>query len=79
MARYGLRVSMRDVAAEAGLSRGSVYRYFRDRDALVDAVLERTADRFVAAAARPSTPAAPSPTRSPRPPSSSAATSATRA
>jgi len=51
MARYGLRVSMRDVAAEAGLSRGSVYRYFADRDALVAAVLERTADRFVGAAA----------------------------
>ncbi|HET6949652.1 MAG TPA: helix-turn-helix domain-containing protein [Acidimicrobiales bacterium] len=51
MARYGLRVSMRDVAAEAGLSRGSVYRYYADRDALVAAVLERTADRFVAAAA----------------------------
>jgi len=51
MARYGLRVSMRDVAAEAGLSRGSVYRYYADRDALVGAVLERTADRFVGAAA----------------------------
>jgi AcrR family transcriptional regulator len=50
MARYGLRrVSMGDVAAEAGVSRGSVYRYFADRDALVEAVLERTADRFVAA------------------------------
>jgi AcrR family transcriptional regulator len=52
MARYGLRVSMRDVAAEAGISRGSVYRYYADRDALVAAVIERTADRFVAAAAR---------------------------
>jgi AcrR family transcriptional regulator len=51
MARYGLRVSMRDVAAEAGLSRGSVYRYYADRDALVAAVFERTADRFVGAAA----------------------------
>ena len=51
MARYGLRVSMRDVAAEAGLSRGSVYRYYADREALVAAVLERTADRFVSAAA----------------------------
>lgn len=51
MGRYGLRVSMRDVAAEAGLSRGSVYRYFADRDALVAAVIERTADRFVAASA----------------------------
>ena len=51
MARYGLRVSMRDVAAEAGLSRGSVYRYYADRDALVAAVLARTAERFVAASA----------------------------
>jgi AcrR family transcriptional regulator len=51
MGRYGLRVSMRDVAAEAGLSRGTVYRYFADRDALVAAVVERTADRFVAASA----------------------------
>lgn len=51
MARYGLRVSMRDVAAEAGMSRGSIYRYFGDRDAVVDGVLERTAERFVAAAA----------------------------
>ena len=42
---------MRDVAAEAGLSRGSVYRYYADRDALVAAVLARTADRFVAASA----------------------------
>lgn len=42
------RTSMGDVAAEAGLSRGSVYRYFPDRPALVDAVLERAADRFVA-------------------------------
>jgi AcrR family transcriptional regulator len=51
MGRYGLRVSMRDVAAEAGMSRGSVYRYFADREALVSAVIERTATRFVAAAA----------------------------
>ena len=50
MDRFGpRRVSMSDVAAEAGLSRGSVYRYFADRDSLVTAVLERTADRFVAA------------------------------
>lgn len=50
MSRYGLRrVSMGDVATEAGLSRASVYRYFPDRRALVDAVLARTAARFVAA------------------------------
>lgn len=49
MARYGLRrVSMNDVAAEAGLSRRTVYNLFGDRQALVDAVLVRTADRFVA-------------------------------
>jgi len=48
--RLGLaRVSMADVAGQAGLSRGSVYRYFADRQSLVDAVLERAADRFVAA------------------------------
>ena len=47
--RYGLRrVSMGDVAQAAGLSRGSVYNHFQDREALIDAVLERTADRFVA-------------------------------
>ena len=49
MQRYGLRrVSMGDVAAEAGMSRGSIYNLFGDRQTLVDAVLERTADRFVA-------------------------------
>jgi AcrR family transcriptional regulator len=47
--RYGLRrVSMGDVARAAGVSRGSVYNHFHDREALVDAVLERAADRFVA-------------------------------
>ncbi|MGZ4734309.1 MAG: TetR/AcrR family transcriptional regulator, partial [Acidimicrobiia bacterium] len=47
--RYGLRrVSMGDVARAAGLSRGSVYNHFQDREALIDAVLERAADRFVA-------------------------------
>jgi AcrR family transcriptional regulator len=46
--RYGLhRFSMGDVAQAAGLSRGSVYNHFQDRDALVDAVLEGAADRFV--------------------------------
>jgi AcrR family transcriptional regulator len=49
MQRYGpRRVSMNDVAAEAGVSRGSVYRYFPEREALVDAVLVRLAERFVA-------------------------------
>lgn len=47
--QFGLRRwSMHDAAAAAGVSRGSVYRYFADRESLVDAVLERTAERFVA-------------------------------
>ncbi len=49
--RWGLRrVSMNDVATEAGVSRGSVYRYFPDRDALIQAVLERVAELRVAEA-----------------------------
>jgi AcrR family transcriptional regulator len=44
------RVSMNDVARTAGCSRGSVYRYFPDRQALVHAVLERVSDRNIAAA-----------------------------
>jgi AcrR family transcriptional regulator len=48
MSRLGLRrVSMTDVATQAGVSRGSVYFHFRDRAALVDAVLTRVATRFV--------------------------------
>jgi AcrR family transcriptional regulator len=42
--RWGIRrFSMNDVAREAGVSRGSVYRYFADRDALVQAALEQVA------------------------------------
>jgi AcrR family transcriptional regulator len=49
MSRLGLRrVSMTDVATQAGVSRGSVYLHFGDRAALVDAVLTRVATRFVA-------------------------------
>jgi AcrR family transcriptional regulator len=48
MARHGIRrVSMADVAAQAGLSRGALYLHFAHRAALVDAVLERTSARFV--------------------------------
>jgi len=50
--RFGLRrVSMAEVAELAGVSRGSVYRYFPDRDTLVAAVLRRTAERFVESSA----------------------------
>jgi AcrR family transcriptional regulator len=51
MNRYGLGVSMRDVAAEAGMSRGSLYRYYGDRGTLVDAVLDHTAESLLSAAA----------------------------
>jgi AcrR family transcriptional regulator len=53
MARLGTtRVSMADVAAQAGLSRGAIYLHFADRKALVDAVLTQTAHRFVASSAK---------------------------
>jgi AcrR family transcriptional regulator len=46
--RLGMqRASMGDVAAAAGMSRGSVYFHFPDREALVRAVLARAAERFV--------------------------------
>ncbi|HSO95403.1 MAG TPA: helix-turn-helix domain-containing protein [Acidimicrobiia bacterium] len=49
--RWGIRrVSMSDVALQAGVSRGSVYRYFSGRDALVQALLERVAVANVAEA-----------------------------
>jgi AcrR family transcriptional regulator len=49
LARLGLaRLSLTDVAAQAGVSRGAVYLHFADRRALIDAVLTRAAGRFVA-------------------------------
>ncbi|HTF32767.1 MAG TPA: TetR/AcrR family transcriptional regulator [Myxococcota bacterium] len=39
---------MEEVARNAGVSRGSVYRYFPECAELIDAVLERAAERFVA-------------------------------
>lgn len=48
MRRFGVqRFSMADVAAAAGVSRGSVYFHFPDRDALLRSVLARAAERFV--------------------------------
>ncbi len=52
MARLGLaRLSMTDVATQAGVSRGAVYLHFADRRSLTDAVLARAAARFVASSA----------------------------
>jgi AcrR family transcriptional regulator len=54
MSRLGLsRLSMTDVATQAGVSRGAVYLHFADRRALIDAVLTRAANRFVASSAGP--------------------------
>lgn len=49
MSHRGLRVSINDVALEAGLSRRTVYHHFANRQALVGAVLRRTAEAFIAA------------------------------
>ena len=48
--RFGIRrTSMKEVARLAGVSRGSVYRYFPDKDALIAAVLSRNDAHFMAA------------------------------
>ncbi len=43
-------VTLADVAARAGVSRRTVYRYFGDRDGLAEALVQRERDRFVAGA-----------------------------
>lgn len=51
LARNGVgRTSMADVARVAGVARGTLYRYFDSKEALLDGVTERTAGRFFAAA-----------------------------
>ena len=40
------KTSMGDIAEAAGISRGTVYRYFGDRDQLLDAVIEYSAHRY---------------------------------
>ncbi len=47
--RLGIRrTSITDVAAQAGVSRGAVYFHFSDKAVLVDAVMVRIAEQFVA-------------------------------
>ncbi|MDE0801834.1 MAG: TetR/AcrR family transcriptional regulator [Acidimicrobiales bacterium] len=49
LSTYGVkRVTLQDVADEAGVSRQTVYRHFGDRDGLLVAVVERQRDRFLA-------------------------------
>ncbi|SHN39322.1 TetR/AcrR family transcriptional regulator [Cryptosporangium aurantiacum] len=45
------KTSMADVARGAGVSRGTLYRYFESREVLLDALSNRGADRFFAEAA----------------------------
>ncbi|GAA3388739.1 TetR/AcrR family transcriptional regulator [Cryptosporangium minutisporangium] len=45
------KTSMADVARAANVSRGTLYRYFDSRETLLDALSQRTTDRFFADAA----------------------------
>ena len=47
VARHGLaKLAMSDVSQSAGVSRGTLYRYFPTREALLDALAQREAERF---------------------------------
>jgi AcrR family transcriptional regulator len=52
LAEQGEGCSIGDVAARAGVSHGTFYNYFRDRDELLDALVAHTVERFSAVAAR---------------------------
>lgn len=41
------KTTMEDIAAEARAGKATLYRYFANKDAVVDALIEREADRFV--------------------------------
>ena len=45
--KYGLRkTTIVDIGQEAGLSRGTIYQYFRDKASIVEACAENTSQRF---------------------------------
>ncbi|MCZ7526309.1 MAG: TetR/AcrR family transcriptional regulator [Acidimicrobiia bacterium] len=46
------KTAMEDIAREAGISRGSIYRHFPDKEALFRAVSEQQAGQFLDAVAR---------------------------
>jgi AcrR family transcriptional regulator len=47
VARHGLaKVGMSDVSAQAGVSKGTAYRYFPDTEAVLRALARREAERF---------------------------------
>jgi AcrR family transcriptional regulator len=41
------KTSIQDVATEAGISRGTVYRYFGDRERLISAYIDHHSDQFL--------------------------------
>jgi AcrR family transcriptional regulator len=50
LARHGLRkLSMSDIGEEAGVSRGTLYRYFRSKDEVLEAIGEHVSASFEAA------------------------------
>jgi AcrR family transcriptional regulator len=49
-AARGLEVTLDDIAAHAGVGVGTVYRRFKDKDELIDAVFERHLDQVAALA-----------------------------
>jgi len=50
--QYGsYKTSLQDVAGEAGISRGTVYRYFGDRQRLISAYIDYHSDQFLLALA----------------------------
>jgi AcrR family transcriptional regulator len=53
VSRVGLRrTTFEDVAAKAGVSRQTLYRYFGSKDEMVAALMDREADRFLEALQR---------------------------
>src|SRR6266702_3724628 len=50
LAEHGSRANMADVAAAAGVSRATLYRYYRDREALLAALASSAVEQRVAAA-----------------------------
>lgn len=42
------KTTMEDIASEAGAGKATLYRYFDNKDAVIDALLAREAERFVA-------------------------------
>ena len=50
--RAGIEINLDDIAKQAGLGVGTLYRHFPTRDALVEAVYRAEVERLAAAAAR---------------------------